>query len=223
MRWVILAWGAVACSVDEPGGQGIAIGNPPGKEADARVWITVADGLDVTMTHLLLPLDGVYVEDCDGRGQTIEFDEPVRLALGGDPVPLPPGEWCGVGLVPSSRDAQLQGTAGEGRFRFESPLGRILLFGDGALVSAGEPLVIELAEPGWLAAQDFNLQPGEQRRLGPECVDDALCTQVRVGLMDRAGLYRDEDEDGEVSTDERESGSDARGDARQDRRDRTEE
>lgn len=203
----------VACELDGKDRSGIAIGNPPGKD-EATARITVADGVDVEVMDLLVMVDAVHLEDCDGFGERVPLTERLDLRLGSS-IPIPSGEWCVVGLLPSARPAHLRGVAGPGRFRFEAELGRVLLYSDpGVVLLGGDELVLELGEPGWLEAAEFDVRDDEERVLGPNCLDDPLCARVRSGLMNRAGLFRDRDHNGVVDDEERQEGTRAAGDAR---------
>ncbi len=210
----------VGCVVDEPGGQGIAIGNPPG----GATRVVVADGDAVFMTEFSLELGAVYLETCTGRGTVVRVPEGTFVRLDGPSViDVPPDiPWCAVGLVPAPEASSvLRGEVGDGGFRFEGALGRILLYGE-FQVEEGEPLVLELGEPGWIAATDFPVLPGPGEELfvggtTSDCLEDRLCSRIRAGLMNRAGLYRDEDADGALDERERERGTDAAGDSRRTR------
>lgn len=210
-----------ACTVDDATDRsGIAVGNPPGKEeVSAMARVTVADGIDVEMVDFLMAVDAVHLEDCFGQGQRIDLPVGTALRLDGSSIPIPTGEWCVVGLLPSPRAAHLRGFAGRGRFRFESTLGRVLLYSDpGVVLLEDDELVLELGEPGWLEAADFDVLDGEERFVGgPDCLDDTLCSRIRGGLMNRAGLFRDRDRNGQVDDTERKEGTDAAGDSRRER------
>lgn len=220
MRNLVFGLLSVACTVDSTDRSGIAVGNPPGKEeGEAMARITVADGDGVRMVDFNMAVDGVYLEDCDGNGMRIDYEPGTVLRLDGTSIPIPTGEWCLIGLQPTLRAAHLRGNAGEGRFRFEATLGRIFLFArPGNVLLDGDTLVLELAEPGWLTAEDFDVRGNEEVVVGgADCLDDPLCDQIRRGLMNRAGLYRDPDRDGQVDESERDAGSQASGDERRER------
>ncbi len=205
------AWlAATACTRDEDTiPSGIAVGNPP------QMRVSVADGRGVTMETLTMPLAGVYLEDCAGTGQVIASEPGASLGLGRGSVDLQLGTFCVIGLIPGPDPVVLRGAAGEGTFRFSDALGRILLYSDGVTLVEEETFVLELAEPDWIEAEEFDLAPGDHLDLGgPGCLDDRLCNHVREGLMDRGGLYDDRDADGMVSDGEREEGSRAEGDDR---------
>lgn len=192
---------------------GIAVGNPPSK-SEAALLVTVAEGVEVFADQLDLPLDSVYLEDCDGRGDLLPVRGPRDVRID-DTISLPAGVWCGLGLVPQRGNTVLEGVSGDGRFRFTAPLGRILLFNDvGVELRAGERLVLELAEPDWIAAADFGVGAGEQLDIGEDCLEDPLCTRVRDALSRRSGLFRDGDRNGRVDPPERQRGTGAAGEDR---------
>ncbi|MEO0601617.1 MAG: hypothetical protein AAF211_09280, partial [Myxococcota bacterium] len=192
---------------------GIAVGNPPSK-TDAALIVTVAEGVQVLADALDLPLDAVYLEDCDGRGDLLPVRPPSAVRID-DTLALPAGLWCGLGLVPQAGATVLEGTSGEGRFRFAAPLGRILLFNDvGVELRAGEELVLELAEPDWIGANDLGVGAGEELDIGEDCLDDPLCVRMRAALSRRSGLFRDGNRDGQVDPVERERGTGAAGEDR---------
>lgn len=220
----LLSLGLLACQVDvdvdAPERSGIAIGNPPSKDETALARVTVADGIDVEMVDFDVAIQAMYLEDCDGLGQRIDVPTGTVLSLDGSTLQIPVGTWCGIAVMPSPRAARLRGlVAGRGRFRFENPLGRIGMFSrEGIDLTVDDTLVLELAEPGWLVSDDFDVRDNQEQAIGGEdCLDDVLCDRIRRGLMNRAGLFRDPDRNGEVDDNERDRGSDAAGDERRER------
>ncbi len=194
------------------GDSGIAVGNPPGM---ARIAVTIAPGDGVSFTRLHLPVAAVYTETCDGQATVRDVDPGTVLGIG-ETLEFEAGRYCALGLVPTDRPTEVMGVAGAGTFSFMSGLGRILLFGDGRTLDADATLVLELAEPGWIAETDFGLAPDEHLELGQDCLRDPLCERLRSGLMDRGGLYDDPDGDGTIDDTERDAGTDTVGDDRRD-------
>ena len=214
MRRALMLLPVLGCQLEEPGGSGIAIGNPPGT-AEARISLAEADG--VSFTSLALPIVGLYLETCDPvEGRVVDLPRTV-LGVRNAPIEVSAGTYCGLGLVPETdADTVLEGTADGGTFTFTEPLGRIELFGEVELRD-GDAIVLELARPDWIEPAAFGLAAGEHVDIGGErCVADPLCARMRASLMDQAGLYTDDDADGEVDTPERDRGESATGDARRD-------
>lgn len=213
MRLTLLV--LAACRIEEPGGSGIAVGNPPGTgTVNARVALASAEG--VGFTALELPIVGVYLETCEPAEARV-VDLRAVLGLRGAPLPIEAGRYCALGLVPEPEaETVLEGEAGGGTWSFAEPLGRIELFGEVELVD-GDDVVLELARPDWIDAASFGLAPDEHRDIGGErCLSDPLCARIRAALMDQAGLYADDDGDGEIDGAERDRGESASGDARRD-------
>ena len=183
----------VGACVSETGTRsGTSVGNP------TKVGLTAARTAGVVITQGQLTADALILEDCDG------VDEIVVLPDGwafGDRVDVPAGVWCSqtVGVTgPLTLDARVDDLP----FAIELDLFGDLVFETPWTVERdGSRFLVELASPDWLEPLREEVLAGT-RAFGP---DHPLAAELAAAVADESGLYRDDDEDGEVDAAERES------------------
>jgi len=196
----------VGCVSPSEQQDGTAVGNPG---VVALALGTPAD-LEVDATEAVVGL--ATVTPC-GEGEPVEIDlgdELLDLDEGVE-ADLPGGTWCSVVLeeVELTIDGRLEADPDDGEYSLLLEVGTVTLNApsfSGFTVDEDEEFVLELAGLDWLSAADLSLTGGATVDVEPE---DALHDGLATTVADGTALYDDADGDGEVSTAERDTGTEA--------------
>ena len=193
----------LACSDVE---QGTVVGNP------GDTMTVAADGKDVSFEESTGFAVGWHLTDCSGTPTEEELNDAIDLA--GEILELPHGTWCGVGL--ELIEIEIEGFgANDAGFYLDLEGGLVELASDEGVAVDGGTYVFELAEEGWIDAEDLDLRDGEDVEIDErhEAYDGIL-----EALLRGSALYVDSDADGFLHPDERDAGAEATGDLREDDR-----
>ena len=204
--------GLMACKSDVSF-EGTLVGNP------GRGVTRVAEGENIQFTHASGRVATIeYQAANDGTDdvsiETQETDIAVDLLSASSVVPLLPGDWTRIQLN-FDASTTFKGQRGlGGSFQLEMNEVVVSLSHDTVFsIEEGAGYVIELGEPGWLRDQDFEAEEGEDVIL---TAGDQILENLEDHINNYSGIYIDENEDGDLSEDERETGLVAHGEERSD-------
>jgi hypothetical protein len=197
----------MACTAPgESGSDATSVGNP------GKMTARSAQGKDAEYSDGTFESESLVLSACDDDEDTwVELNQTLDL-VNGSTLALPAGEWCGLELS-GQPPLVLQGSLDDGTpFTLTLQIDAIHLGLSEGFTVDDDAFVLELAAPGWFDAE--TLREGADRLVE---IDDGheLHDRLAAAIARGSALYRDSDDDGEVAEDERDRGSEARGEERE--------
>jgi len=189
----------IGCRSGSVSDQGTVVGNP-GDNA-----MRVAEGNDLALVSARTTVDTMAWSGCDGDVEVIELAQEFDL-LANHAFEMPLGTWCDVTIVFSdslSVEATGIDEADDTTITLDLNVESASLHANGGFVIANSRHVLELGYPGWLDAEELSDEDASAK--------DAALIDI---VSNRSALFADENNDGNISDEERETGPVASGDDR---------
>ena len=186
--------------------QGTVVGNPG--EATSRL-APIDSELTILSADAVIAFIDVLA--CDGSTSQEEVVDASVDLLEDVPLVIPGGTWCGFGL--SLESVTIVGEYERVSFSMVLSPGFVETSSAAGVVVDGQDFIFEMAEEGWLSAELLDLTGEEDGEVVLE-EGDPLTERISDTLALRSALFED-DGDGVLSDDERQSGPIAWGAARE--------
>ena len=183
------------CQQPDEGG-GTSVGNP------GLYALTAAEAIDVEITELELPIATQKLLPCDGGDPTMS-QPGARQA--GDQMAFIAGRWCGMTLeVEDTLHLQLEPEVEpEEEVEVEVPISSLFLHfeGGGLVVDQSSRFLLELGSSGWIDLAELEDAVFDEESW------EAWVVTVGQRLQSQSRLFVDSDEDGVISSQERDDGA----------------
>lgn len=180
-----------ACQLNE-GASGTAVGNPIGMEA------TIAPAEGAVLSRALAPTDQLLLQGCDGTSDSLAVGASLEL-LQGEALRLPGGDWCSLRLV-FTGPLDIGGIVGEDSLFVASLVVGSVDFVSEAGMGEGASYLMELGKPGWIDGGTLDLVAGASTEIPNDSADYLAMVSA---IQQDSAIYRDGDDNGALSEEER--------------------